>query len=317
MKNIAIILFVFTSLLAKADEKGLYPVPYYKIGSHKPVADLPDGFCRIKGRVYKDQLPFKNGIISNLNGTFLCSPDSLGYYSMVIPITEKLIYYYFPSTSEIVLANFEFKNQHELELDFYTVKNEQIMVVDKPVIYLYANQQTNVNLSIDFKGDLTFMYPSYDNGWQVNVSKKGILKMSDQKIYPYLFWEGTTSELGFVTTPTGMEGYFIQTDSTISFLENTLTQLGLNQTEMTDFITFWGPQIKKHRYATIQFLVDEAYTNEIAGINVNPAPDAMRRIYLLFQGSEIELKQNFLTAPVLKPFVRKGFTLVEWGGSEI
>jgi hypothetical protein len=45
--------------------------------------------------------------------------------------------------------------------------------------------------------------------------------------------------------------------------------------------------------------------------------DAMRRIYLLFQGSEIELKQNFLTAPVLKPFVRKGFTLVEWGGSEI
>jgi len=43
----------------------------------------------------------------------------------------------------------------------------------------------------------------------------------------------------------------------------------------------------------------------------------MRRIYLLFEGSEIELKQNFLTSPVLKPFVRKGFTLVEWGGTAL
>jgi hypothetical protein len=63
--------------------------------------------------------------------------------------------------------------------------------------------------------------------------------------------------------------------------------------------------------------VDEVYTNEIAGINVNPAPDAMLRIYLLFEGSEIELKQNFLNTPLLNPFVRKGLTLVEWGGSEI
>jgi hypothetical protein len=317
MKITAIILFVFTSLLAKADEKGLYPVPYYKIGSHKPVADVPDGFCRIKGRIYKDQLPFRNGIISNLDGTFLCSPDSLGFYSMVIPITEKLIYYYFPGTSEIVLGNYDFKNQHELELDFYTVTNVEIMVVDKPVIYLYAKKSTDVQISVDFKGDLTFMYPRYDNGWQVNVSKQGIQNKTDQKYYPYLFWEGTTTDLGFVTTANGMEGYFIQTDSTISFLENTLSQLGLNQKEMTDFITFWGPQIEKHRYATIQFLVDEVYTNEIAGINVNPAPDAMRRIYLLFEGSEIELKQNFLTTPVLKSFEREGLTLVEWGGSEI
>jgi hypothetical protein len=144
-----------------------------------------------------------------------------------------------------------------------------------------------------------------------------MVNTADQKIYPYFFWEGISSELGFTTTPTGMEGYFIQTDSTISFLEYTLTRLGLNQTEMTDFITFWGPQIEKHQYATIQFLVDEVYTNEIAGINVNPAPDAMLRIYLLFEGSEIELKQNFLNTPLLNPFVRKGLTLVEWGGSEI
>ena len=316
MKNIAIILFVFTSLLVKADEKGLYPVPYYKIVSHKPVADVPDGFCRIKGRVYKDQLPFKNGIISNLNGTFLCSPDSLGYYSMVIPITENLIYYYFPGTSEIVLANFEFKNQHELELDFYTVKNEQIMVVDKPVIYLYSTQPTNVNLSIDFKGDLTFMYPRYDNGWQVNVSKKGIQNQADQKIYPYLFWEGILSELGFVTTSTGMEGYFIQTDSTISFLENTLTQLGLNQTEMTDFITFWDHKLKNIDTQPSNFWWMKLTRMKLQEL-MSILPQIPCRIYLLFQGSEIELKQNFLTAPVLKPFDRKGFTLVEWGGSEI
>jgi hypothetical protein len=308
--------FAIFSIFSHASED-LNGDGYYLLVSENKVDDVPEGFCRVRGKIYIDGIATQLGSVYNFEASVSALLDSLGNYSILIPTRNALLYFYAPNAHEIVVENHVFKSGHELVIDFYSTRRQYEHPAEKPVIYLYSNQPTNVSLSIDFKGELTFMYPRYDNGWQVNVSKKGILNTSDQKIYPYLFWEGTTSDLEFVTTPTGMEGYFIQTDSTISFLENTLTQLGLNQIEMTDFITFWGPQIKKHRYATIQFLVDEVYSNEIAGINVNPAPDSMRRIYLLFEGSEIELKQNFLTSPDLKPFVRDGFTLVEWGGSEI
>jgi hypothetical protein len=316
MKIKVVFFFLLFGLFSYANED-LNEEGHYQIVSENKVDDVPEGFCRVRGKLYVDGIAIQLGSIYNFDASLIALVDSLGNYSIVIPTSNTLLYFYAPNAHEIIVENHIFKSGYELVIDFYSTRRLYDHPAEKPVIYLYSNQPTNVNLSIDFKGDLTFMYPRYDNGWQVNVSKKGILNTSDQKIYPYLFWEGVSSELGFVTTSTGMEGYFIQTDSTISFLENTLTQLGLNQTEMTDFITFWGPQIKKHQYATIQFLVDEEYTNEVAGINVNPAPDAMRRIYLLFEGSEIELKQNFLTSPVLKPFVRKGFTLVEWGGTAL
>ncbi len=308
--------FLLFSIFSYANED-LNGGAYYLVVSENKVDDVPEGFCRVRGKLYLDGIPTQLGSIYNFDASLGALVDSLGNYSIVIPTSNTLLYFYAPNAHEIIVENQLFKSGYELVIDFYSTRRQYNHPVEKPVVYLYSNKSTNVNLSIDFKGDLTFMYPRYNNGWQVNVSKEGIQNKSDQKLYPYLFWEGTTSELGFVTTANGMEGYFIQTDSTISFLENTLTQLGLNQTEMTDFITFWGPQIKKHRYATIQFLVDEVYTNEVAGINVIPAPDAMRRIYLLFEGSEIELEQNFLTTPKLKPFVRKGFTLVEWGGTAL
>ena len=308
--------FMLFSIFSHANED-LNGGGYYLLVSENKVDDVPEGFCRVKGKLYIDGIPTQLGSVYNFDASLIAPVDSLGNYSILIPSRNALLYFYAPNAHEIVVENHVFKSGYELVIDFYSTQRQYDHPAEKPVIYLYSTKPTNVNLSIDFKGDLTFMYPRYDNGWHVNVSKKGIQNQADQKIYPYLFWEGVSSELGFVTTPNGMEGYFIQTDSTISFLENTLTQLGLNQTEITDFITFWGPQIEKHRYATIQFLVDEAYTNEIAGINVNPAPDSMRRIYLLFEGSEIELKQNFLTAPDLKPFVRDGFTLVEWGGTAL
>jgi hypothetical protein len=304
------------SIFSQANEE-LNGGGYYLFVSENKVDDVTEGFCRVKGKVHLNGIPNQIGSIFVGDGSLNAIVDSLGNYSILIPISDTLIYFYAPNAEEIVAYNLVFKSGYEMEINFYSNQLRYYHQVEKPVIYLYSEKPTDIELSIDFKGDLTFMYPRYDNGWRVNVSKKGMVNTADQKIYPYFFWEGISSELGFMTTPTGMEGYFIQTDSTISFLEYTLTRLGLNQTEMTDFITFWGPQIEKHQYATIQFLVDEVYTNEIAGINVNPAPDAMLRIYLLFEGSEIELKQNFLNTPLLNPFVRKGLTLVEWGGSEI
>tara|TARA_B110000046_G_C12885589_1_gene352044 strand:+ start:204 stop:695 length:492 start_codon:yes stop_codon:yes gene_type:complete len=148
------------------------------------------------------------------------------------------------------------------------------------------------------------------------VNETGQLTAENGQTYPYLFWEGEIQDLDFNSKNGEISGYFINTDSTIQFLESTLTALGLNRTEITDFITFWGPRIKVHNFATIQFLVDEEYHNQVASLNVTPKPDSQLWVYLLFQGTDNPTLTRKFTVPELPKFERQGFTVIEWGGSE-
>ena len=91
----------------------------------------------------------------------------------------------------------------------------------------------------------------------------------------------------------------------------------LNSTEKTDFITYWGPILERSEYALVQFIIDDDYNDKIAEMNIDPKPDALRRVYILCSeldnptiGLEL-IPQNF------ESFERKGFTVVEWGGSII
>ncbi|MBQ3252663.1 MAG: hypothetical protein IJB02_05440 [Oscillospiraceae bacterium] len=57
----------------------------------------------------------------------------------------------------------------------------------------------------------------------------------------------------------------------------------------------------------------EVYT-EAAKLDVIPAPDTLIRVFMTFKASEtpVRLPAQELTAPE-----RKGFTVIEWGGTEI
>ena len=62
----------------------------------------------------------------------------------------------------------------------------------------------------------------------------------------------------------------------------------------------------------ISFQTD-AYT-DAARLEVTPAPDTVIRVFMTWQATEnyVNLKEQILTAPQ-----RSGFTVVEWGGTEI
>ena len=72
----------------------------------------------------------------------------------------------------------------------------------------------------------------------------------------------------------------------------------------------------EHNYIIAQFLIDDQYHQLIAEIVIDPNPDAMRRIFLLYKGFE-ELPTLDVHPQLLKPFSRQGFTLIEWGGSDL
>ena len=63
---------------------------------------------------------------------------------------------------------------------------------EKPVIYLYPEQETDVRVTLDLAGELTCAYPAYGDGWNVHAAPDGTLTDEDGQIYRYLYWEGTS-----------------------------------------------------------------------------------------------------------------------------
>lgn len=178
---------------------------------------------------------------------------------------------------------------------------------EKPVIYLYPEQETDVRVTLDLAGELTCAYPAYGDGWSVRAAPDGTLTDESGQTYRYLYWEGTSgTDYDFST------GFCISGEDTAAFLENALTQLGLNREEANEFIIYWLPQMQDNAYNLISFQQD-VYTDS-AKLTVDPAPDTLLRVFMAWQPSEkfVDLPAQGLSAPE-----RTGFTVVEWGGCAV
>ena len=177
----------------------------------------------------------------------------------------------------------------------------------KPVIYLYPQKQTKVDVLLDYNGKLTCTYPEYNGGWHVTAMPDGTLYGEDGKQYNYLYWEGDT-DVAYDFS----KGFCIKGSDTAEFLEQALEKLGLNRKEANEFIVYWLPLMEQNKYNVISFQ-NEVYT-ENAELDIEPAPDTVIRVFMAWYGTDqaVEIEKQEFYAPA-----RNGFTVVEWGGSEI
>ena len=178
----------------------------------------------------------------------------------------------------------------------------------KPVIYLYPETEIEVSVRLDFSGKLTCTYPAYNDGWKVLAKPDGTLLVPDTgREYSYLFWEGVTD-----TEYDMSEGYVVEGEKTAAFLERVLSEMGLVPREYNEFIVYWLPKMQNNAYNLITFQ-KEAYTDS-AKLEITPEPDSLLRIFMVYEplAEPVQVKE-----PVIVPFERVGFTVVEWGGSEI
>lgn len=178
---------------------------------------------------------------------------------------------------------------------------------EKPVIYLYPEQETEVEVQLDYDGTLVCTYPEYNNGWKVVAQPDGTLCDESGKTYSYLFWEGDADATYDFT-----KGFVVKGSETAEFLEGKLEQIGLNAKEANEFIVYWLPRMQENKYNLITFQT-EAYT-DVAKLHITPEPDSVLRVFMAYKELEkpIEIEE-----PVIAPFERKGFTVVEWGGAEV
>ncbi|MCR5804372.1 MAG: hypothetical protein K6G47_08905 [Clostridia bacterium] len=187
--------------------------------------------------------------------------------------------------------------------------------VMKPVIYLYPETSTEVSVGVDFDGKIDCTYPKYDPmfGWRVVADPDGHLyNIEDGRDYDYLFWDGTTvKDLDSFNNAICVRGC-----DTAKFLEGYLEAAGLNDSEIDDFVSFWLPMMEKNEYNLISFPTEEY--EEMAKLNVSPAPDTMIRVYMVFAGVDEMIdvpSEQQLVYP--ENVTRDGFTVVEWGGSMV
>ncbi len=180
-------------------------------------------------------------------------------------------------------------------------------VTEKPVIYLYPEKETEISITLDYKGTLTCTYPKYQNGWSVIARPDGTLtNLADGKEYSYLFWEGVDDANYDMS-----RGYCVKGEDTAEFLQEILAKMGLTPKEYNEFIVYWLPRMENNPYNLITFQKD-AYT-DIAPLTITPAPDSMLRVFMVYKPltTPVEVEE-----PEIEPFVREGFAVIEWGGRE-
>jgi hypothetical protein len=182
-------------------------------------------------------------------------------------------------------------------------------VLDKPVIYLYPEEETTVSVKVNIDGELTSTYPKHGkDGWQNFTAKPdGTLVSPEGNEYYCLYWEGIGN-----MTPDFSRGFCVKGEDTADFLADILPKIGLTAREANEFIIYWLPILEKNEYNLISFQ-DEAYTN-VAALEVTPASDSILRVFMASKPLDAPVE---IEPQEFEVFERSGFTVVEWGGSII
>jgi len=225
---------------------------------------------------------------------------------------------YYPNTPKIPgICNSFGNNKHEDIFDTWCSSDNLvnngtgIYCVGKPIIYLYPEAPTYVNVEIQTIGNIFISDPHYpeEKGWQ-NVLAYPNGNLSYQgKQYRELFYETDVDD--FQKPNNGIN---ISKENIEPELKQILTRLGLNEFERSEFMDFWIPILENQNKPNIQFsLITGEAKDEIDKVIIEPKPDTFIEILVYFkpldkpfQGSTLNLPEN--------PPVRVGFTAVEWGG---
>ena len=252
----------------------------------------------------------KEGIRSNarltVNGSVLDTDQIKGY------VIDGYTFYKLRDLATIATLDIEWCEEERVielrgENNRPTVdENGNPIVYRKPVIYLYPEETTEVSVEVDCP--LTVTYPTYNEGWTVTAEPDGTLtNHADGREYSYLFWEGEGyGEMDF------SDGFVVKGEDTVSFLQDKLSEMGMTPREYNEFIVYWLTYMQDNPYNLISFQWDN-YA-ESAKLNITPEPDNMLRVFMAFKTLDEPVEVPEQELPVLN---REGFTVVEWGGTEV
>ena len=180
----------------------------------------------------------------------------------------------------------------------------------KPIIYLYPEKEEEITVKLGIPDNIAVSYPKYKDEWKVFAKPTGDLKelKTDKKLYSLYYETKETNDIKVEE-----DGFIVKGIDTIDFLEEKLSILGLNYKEREEFIVYWLPKLEKNKYNYIRFATLKEIENNMP-LSFSKEPDTLIRILMTYKKLDepIKVKEQKLTTQK-----RDGFTVVEWGGTEI
>ncbi|KAJ7187725.1 hypothetical protein GGX14DRAFT_547135 [Mycena pura] len=188
----------------------------------------------------------------------------------------------------------------------------------KPVIYVYSPTETNVSVALTLTHEWSFstIYPvvpskSTSPGtceriqWNVRTHLDGNLtELNTGLDVAYLFWEAHTNDgippsppaspvvpqsntaLSFSPLTSDLspaDAVLIAVRDITPYLDKVLLALGLHTEARTSFITYWLPSLLRHKHVALRFVPQAAYETA-ASLDIEPVPDVVTRVFMLFKG---------------------------------
>lgn len=182
--------------------------------------------------------------------------------------------------------------------------------IDKPIIYLYPTEETEIIAELGYPEKITCSYPKYTTGWQVLAKPNGdLIDLNTKRNLYSLYYESTN----VVKFKVEKDGFVVSGTDVAEFLEDKLAILGLNEREAEEFIVYWLPRLQENKYNYIRFATMEEI-NANMPLTFSTEPDTLIRVLMTYKGlsKPIDVQEQKLEAPE-----RSGFVAVEWGGTEI
>lgn len=180
---------------------------------------------------------------------------------------------------------------------------EYEVIAYKPNIYLYPKVQTELNVALKFLkgGHVSVSDPQYPDAWQhITATPNG--RISGQ--YDFLFYEAALDDHW-----QRRRGWCVpQTDLKL-FFTTTMKDYGFVEAEIHDFIEYWIPRLQETPYYNI-YPQTKYILNRIIKLQINESPQSLLRVFFVI---DKDYSHREIKAPHMKPFIRKGFTVTEWG----
>ncbi|KAF7295970.1 Ubiquitin-domain-containing protein [Mycena kentingensis (nom. inval.)] len=218
----------------------------------------------------------------------------------------------------------------------------------KPVVYLFSPESiaASVEVALGPVWSLSHLYPRPASAsaqsvkWQVKTHPDGNLTDLKSGVdVAYLFWEADVHEGRPPTTDAfdpancacdATNSVLVPTEGIATYLNKVLTSLGLHTEAKTSFITYWLPHFAGHDNIALRFVPQVDY-EKAAALTVEPAPDVVTRVCMLFTGvsneevarwSGLETRDGDYWKDIVGVDVQRVhdtslFRVLEWGAMEV
>ncbi|ASS49356.1 MAG: hypothetical protein A3D31_03470 [Candidatus Fluviicola riflensis] len=310
------VLFLLSSMFSRAEE--VYKrIPGFMVISSEKDPSIKNGKAVFEFEIMNEELKQYADQLSPIQGS--CNGESFdfslpknGIYTKMVFEGKYIFQFYTNGYYEIYSDSVTIKQGYRTKVQLRFDYSESEIISDKPVIYLYPTTNLEVTTTVNPNGKFLFTYPTYENGWKGTAHPDGSITIAD-KNYPYLFWEGSHKMTAADMDLT--KGYMVKGDSITAFLEKNLAKMGLNDREMTDFITYWGPRMTGNDQQFVQFIFNDE-CNQFADLSISPPPAQIFRVYMIW----VPVPEGVVMHPEpqeIKTVKRDQFYAIEWGGSEI